>query len=96
MQLQGTYRQILRIALPIIISSLAQNIISVTDTAFMGRVGETELAAIGYISLFYLVLFMIGFSFTKGTQILIARRAGEGKKERIGEVVDNKIGRAHV
>jgi Na+-driven multidrug efflux pump len=75
--LDSTYKSIWKIAFPIIIGSFAQSIISVTDTAFMGRIGATEQAAIGLVSIYYLILFMIGFSYTKGTQIFVARRTGE-------------------
>lgn len=58
------------------ISSVAQNIISLTDTIFMGRVGQTELAAIGLVGIFFYSFVMIGLGFSKGAQIIIARRAG--------------------
>ena len=40
-----SYRQIFQIAYPIILGSIAQNLINVTDTAFLGRVGEIALGA---------------------------------------------------
>ena len=91
LKLNSGYGQIWRIAYPIMIGSLAQNILAFTDVAFLGRVGESELAAIGYVTLFYLLLFTIGYGYTKGTQILVARRAGEGNRQAVGEVVDNSF-----
>lgn len=55
----------------------------------MGRVGEIELAACGYASMYYMVLGMIGYSFALGAQIIIARRAGEHDRRSIGLVTDN-------
>ncbi len=89
--LQSSYKSIWRIAYPIILGSFAQSIISVTDTAFLGRVGSTEQAAIGLISVYYLILFMIGFSYTKGTQIFVARRLGERRLHEVGRVTDNSF-----
>ena len=40
-----TNRQIWDISLPIFLSLLAQNVINITDTAFLGRVGEVALGA---------------------------------------------------
>ena len=40
-----TNKQIWNVSYPIFLSLLAQNIINVTDTAFLGRVGEVELGA---------------------------------------------------
>ena len=38
-------KAIWRVTYPIFLGLLAQNIINVTDTAFLGRVGEVELGA---------------------------------------------------
>lgn len=88
---EASYGKIWKIAYPIIIGSFAQSIISVTDTAFMGRIGSIEQAAIGLISVYYLILFMIGFSYTKGTQIFVARRSGEKRYEEVGKITDNSL-----
>ncbi|MEX2590557.1 MAG: MATE family efflux transporter [Chitinophagales bacterium] len=89
--MEATYRDIWKLAYPIILASIAQTFISVSDTAFMGRVGEVELAAIGMVSVYYLILFMIGFSYTKGTQIMVARRVGEKKFKSAGFIFDHSM-----
>lgn len=43
-----TNRNIWNVSYPIFLSLLAQNVINVTDTAFLGRVGEVELGAFRY------------------------------------------------
>lgn len=73
------------------ISSLAQNIINLTDTIFLGRVGQTELAAIGLVSIFFYSFVMIGLGFSKGAQIIIARRAGENNFNAIAKVLWNVL-----
>ena len=57
-----------------------------TDTAFMGRVGEVELGASAIAGVYYLAIFMLGFGFSIGSQILIARRNGEGNFRMIGSI----------
>lgn len=84
-----TYKEIWRIAYPIILGSIVQNIISVTDTAFLGRVGEIELGAAAIGGVFYLTLIMLGFGFSIGTQIIVARRYGENKHGQIGETIEH-------
>lgn len=86
-----SYRHIWKIAYPIILSLLAQNVINVIDTAFMGRVGEVELGAAAIAGIFYIVLYMIGFGFSTGAQILMARRNGEGKHREVGNIMDHSI-----
>ena len=70
---------------------MAQHIIIVIDTAFLGRVGEIELGASAIGGLFYVCLFMLGFGFGTGTQILIGRRNGEKNYGQIGTYVDHSI-----
>jgi putative MATE family efflux protein len=83
-----TYGKIWQVSYPIILSLLAQNIINVIDTAFLGRVGEVELGASAIAGLFYIAVFMLGFGFSIGTQIMIARRNGEKKFKQIGSIFD--------
>ncbi|MDO9256756.1 MAG: MATE family efflux transporter [Bacteroidales bacterium] len=77
------------ISWPIMISLVAQNIVNVTDTAFLGHVGSVELGASAIGGLFYVTLFMVAYGFTTGVQILIARRNGEKDYPAIGSIFDN-------
>lgn len=77
MRISTSYRQIVTISLPIMLGSAVQNIIALTDSIFLFHLGETDFAAIGFVGVFYLVIAAIGFGFSKGGQIMIARRAGE-------------------
>lgn len=88
MQKIGTYsyRNIWRVAYPILISLIMEQMIGLTDTAFLGRVGEVELGASAIAIVYYMVLFMIGFGFSLGAQIIIGRRNGEGRYRDTGKV----------
>ena len=86
MQTKYTYKQIWLIASPILISLLMEQLIGMTDTAFLGRVGEVELGASAIAGIFYTVIFMASFGFSIGTQILIARRNGEQQYVEIGNL----------
>jgi len=84
-----SYRRIWHIAYPIILGSLIQNVIRITDTAFLGRVGEVELGAAGIGSVFYMTFMMLGIGYGVGAQILVARRYGEGTRHLIGPTVEH-------
>ena len=88
MTVTGTYsyRNIWRVAYPILISLVMEQMIGLTDTAFLGRVGEIELGASAIAIIYYMVLFMIGFGFSIGAQIIIGRRNGEGRFTDTGKV----------
>jgi len=80
-------KQIWNISYPIFLSLLAQNVINVTDTAFLGHVGEVELGASAMGGLFYICCFTIAFGFSIGSQIVIARRNGERQFKEVGPVM---------
>ena len=81
-----SYRNIWKVAYPILISLVMEQMIGLTDTAFLGRVGEVELGASAIAIIYYMVLFMIGFGFSIGAQIIIGRRNGEGRFWDTGKV----------
>ena len=81
------YRDIWHIAYPILISLVMQTLINITDTAYMGRVGEIELGATALVSVYYLTIYMAIFGFSVGAQIFIGRRNGEGSYTKIGDIV---------
>ncbi len=91
MQINITYREIFRLSLPLMVSSLFNNLISLIGVAFMGRVGETELAASGVAALIYITMTMIPYGLSVGFQIIIARRAGENNPESIGRIFNNNL-----
>ena len=81
-----TYAQIGKIAYPIFLSMLIQNLIQAIDTAFLGHVGEVELGASAIAGIYYIAIFTVSFGFSMGAQILIGRRNGEKNFNQIGEI----------
>ena len=86
-----SYKKIWEISWPLMIGLLAENFVGVIDTAFLGHVGESELAASAIAGTYYIVLFVVGMGFGTGTQILIGRRNGEKKYGKIGGIFENSL-----
>lgn len=82
-----TNKEIWRVTYPIFLGLLAQNVINVTDTAFLGRVGEVALGAAAMGGLLYICVYTIAFGFSVGSQILIARRNREGNYRAVGPIM---------
>lgn len=79
-----TNRMIWNIAYSIILGNLAQTIISITDTAFLGRLGEVELGASAMSGIYYYFFTTLAWGFAVGVQVIIARRFGERNFSKIG------------
>ena len=84
-----SYKQIWFIAYPILISLVMEQLIGMTDTAFMGRVGEVELGPSAIAGVYYMTFYMIAFGFSLGAQIIMGRRNGEGNYTKIGLIFYN-------
>ncbi|WP_300725039.1 MATE family efflux transporter [uncultured Bacteroides sp.] len=82
-----TNKDIWNVTYPIFLGLLAQNVINVTDTAFLGHVGEVALGASAMGGLLYICFYTVAFGFSVGSQILIARRNGEGNYHSIGPIM---------
>ncbi|MCB0515109.1 MAG: MATE family efflux transporter [Chitinophagales bacterium] len=91
MEIKPTIKNLLSIALPLMAFQFVQNIIGFTDTIFLGRVGLVEFSACGIVSLYYLIMVMLGLGCSRGAQILIARMAGAKKYSEIGTLFDNFV-----
>ena len=70
---------ILALALPIIGGMVSQNVLNLVDTAMVGTLGPSALAAVGMGSFanFMAMAFIMGLS--AGVQAIAARRLGEGR-----------------
>ena len=80
-----TYKQIWLINFPVMMSILMEQLINITDAIFLGHVGEVELGASALASVYYLAIYMLGFGFSLGLQVMIARRNGEQRYEETGK-----------
>lgn len=86
-----TSRMIWDIAYSIMLGNLAQTIISLTDTAFLGRLGEVELGASAMSGIYYYFFTTLSWGFAIGVQIIVARRFGEGNFSKIGRTLEHGL-----
>ena len=80
------YKQIWLINLPIMVSLLMEQLINFTDSIFLGHVSQIDLGASALATMYYTAIYMLGFGFSLGIQVVIARRNGEGRYMDVGKV----------
>ena len=83
--MEYTYKKIGLINFPVMMSVLIEQLINITDALFLGHVGEVELGASALAGIWYLAIYMLGFGFSIGLQVVIARRNGEGHYAETGK-----------
>lgn len=67
-------------------SILVEQLINITDAVFLGHVGETELGASAIAAIYYLAVYMLGFGFSIGMQVMVARKHGEQNYPQTGKI----------
>ena len=81
-----TSKQIWLINFPVMMSILMEQLINITDAVFLGHVGEIELGASAIAGIYYLAVYMLGFGFSIGLQVMIARKNGEQDYQETGKI----------
>ncbi len=86
-------RSILHIAGPAIAGLSSQVIVSLVNTAMVGRLEHTQvqLAAMGLGLLGTWAITSLFSSLSTGTHVMVARRHGEGNSIGVGEVLNNSL-----
>jgi MATE family multidrug resistance protein len=84
-------RRIIGLALPALGALAADPLITLVDTAFVGRIGTTELAALGVnAAIFGLAFFAFNF-LAYGVTPLVSQALGRGDTEQAGRVIANGL-----
>jgi putative MATE family efflux protein len=87
----GRRQRIFTLALPIIGGMVSQNLLNLVDTAMVGFLGNSALAAVGLGSFVVLMCQAPVFGISTGVQTLAARKKGEGRIDRAVSVLNSAL-----
>lgn len=87
-----SYKNILRVAVPLMLSTFIQSIVLITDAAFLSRHSLLAFDASGNGGLIYVTMFAAMMGMSDGVQILIARRIGENNGLAVGRIFGTAVG----
>lgn len=90
-QIDTSISGILKVALPISLSTFVQFVVVFTDNFFLSDVSKLALNAAGNSGILYVAFMMIAVGLSSGVQILTARRKGEQKHEEAGSIFSNAL-----
>ena len=78
-------------AIPLMVSSLIQSVVLITDSSFISRYSTDAFDAVGNGGLIYITFFMALVGMSDGAQIIIARRIGQKNTDAIGRVFGTSV-----
>lgn len=91
MQLSISYKQILKVALPLMLGTFIQSIVMITDAAFLSRYSTLSFDASGNAGLIYVTLFMGLTGLGDASQIIMARRIGQGESKALNATFQSAL-----
>jgi MATE family multidrug resistance protein len=84
-------RRILRLAGPVMAGMVSQTVLNLVDTAMVGRLGATPLAAVGLASYLNVLSAAFVMGMAAGVQALAAQAVGAGRSHRAAHPLDGGL-----
>ena len=80
----GGIREIADLAYPVVLTQLSATTMGVVDSAMVGRLGATELAAVGFGAIWLWTVFSLFYGTASGVQTFVAQADGAGESQACG------------
>lgn len=80
----GGLREVATLALPVILTNLSATLMMTTDAAMVGRLGATELGAVGYAGIWYWTALSLFSGAATGVQTFVSQAHGRGDARACG------------
>jgi MATE family multidrug resistance protein len=84
-------QRIFALALPIVGGMVSQNLLNIVDTAMVGFLGDSALAAVGLSSFLVFMCQALILGISTGVQSTSARKKGEGKPDRAAAILSSAL-----
>ena len=84
-------KEINRLALPAILAGIAEPVISLVDTAFIGQIGTVQLAAVGIAGSFYTMMVWVLSQTLTAISAIVSRKFGEGNVDEVKSLIPQAI-----
>lgn len=86
------YQRMLKLALPIVIQNFLSSFLNMLDTVMVGKLGETEIAAVGIANQYFFFFNMFLFGLSAGCSVFISQFWGKGDLPNIKRILGIGLG----
>ncbi len=80
----GGVRELTALAIPVVLTNLSSTVMMMADSMMVGRLGATELGAVGYAGIWYWTALSAFSGAATGVQTFVAQAHGGGEARRCG------------
>ena len=89
--MRKTYADLLRLALPVMLTQLGQVIVQLCDNMMVGRLGALPLAGVSFGGTVFFIIFALAIGFTLGLTPLVGELFAQNRKEECAGYLQNSI-----
>src|SRR5206468_12238913 len=82
--LAGGVREVIALAVPVVLTNLSATLMMTTDAAMVGRLGASALGAVGYGGIWYWTALSLFSGTATGVQTFVAQARGRGTARACG------------
>lgn len=83
------HQHLIRMALPMVLGLIASMSFSFVDLYFIGKLGDEQLAAMGFISRLIMIIFSATIGLSAGITSVLARAAGNRNQDEVKKIATN-------
>lgn len=80
----GRLREVFELAYPVVLTQISATAMGVVDSAMVGRLGPTQLAAVGFGGIWMWTFFTLFFGTASGVQTFVSQADGAGRRSECG------------
>jgi MATE family multidrug resistance protein len=81
---RGGLHEVVALAYPVVLTQISSTLMGVVDSAMVGRLGATELAGVGFASIWMWTVFSLFYGTASGVQTFVSQHDGAGESQRCG------------
>ena len=89
--MRKTYADLLRLALPVMLTQLGQVVVQLCDNMMVGRLGALPLAGVSFGGTVFFIIFALAIGFTLGLTPLVGELFAQNRKEEVAGYLQNSI-----
>lgn len=89
--MRKTYADLLRLALPVMLTQLGQVVVQLCDNMMVGRLGALPLAGVSFGGTVFFIIFALAIGFTLGLTPLVGELFAQNRNEEVAGYLQNSI-----